>query len=1217
MKFFAPLAIIYAMVLGGTSTFNVHRPAKEIVFPVAKKQEKAITFKMPAPHPIFTQQYWGVDESHDFITYDSVYNESTNTNTQRWALRITRPRNYFTANHPDTASRPIIMMMPGMGESQKYVNDAWVPLAASDTAIAKANTRKYGPHYWMDQNWDGGIQMPGGRRYPIFITAVPTYINPRGPAITNLVTFIKSAYKPKANSFHGTAFSMGAFGFSKSIAYEASAGAETFMKLINSLCLLQGASNETFSPYNAWSRGWAAFGHWAKKYNGKFFGLEGTADTRNVWRISQPMNDSVPGSAYFSWEAIGAVNGAGGNGTHCCWNDMYNPNATNWQNFAPYGPNIRTSGNAPNTPGTYVTGQNLFTWMYMQGDTSMVGGGEVGNQAPVANAGPDVLITLPASSTSLSASLSTDVDGTIASYSWEKISGPSATIATPNAATTNITVLSQGVYTFRVTITDNDGATDFDDVNVFVNPAPTTPTPVNHGLPTAGLGEYQAYFIKIDSTLWATGNLTNTGTNNSGTAGIPQRVVGDAYNKKFKFAAGGLHGGAAIDVEGYVWVMGDNDQGQMGRGDLVHPDYYARKILVDSAGNPFNNVKFIMGFFKIKPVEANGFYAIKEDSTLWGWGRMLGGMAGNGTDNTSADSFALRPYQIVMPGGRKVVQVSVGNLAIVLCSDSTVWTFGSITPANLGYGMTGTQYQTPRQLTTLSRIVYVAGAGTFNYALDADGKLYGWGTFGNYMCDPTHPTGNGLVYSTPTVLTNITSKLPARIRKIETTYATTHVILEDSTLWGWGDNAQAGVGNGQSLDWDNYPTPYAWNASAGQLLVKTPVQIAPGLKFKDVYGGNVYNYYSYALTSTNQWLCWGRGKAAVLATGINLPTTGDFQRFKQNAIDRKWPTPVDPFNVPAVYVSTSPDCITNPGNGVCSTYNIPANVKPVASAGSNQSISTNFATLNATGSTDNVFVSYYEWKQVGGPAGAVIDLPGSPTPTVRNMNTSGVYTFRVVTTDNGWLKDSAEVQITASLGANQMPTADAGPDQVVLLPAGTTLDGNGTDPDGTIVSYLWTKISGPSITFSNPNIRNPNVSGLQAGQYVLQLTVTDNLGGTATDNMQITVNAAVNQPPVARAGQDREVSGTSVFLDGSLSSDPDGNIVAYSWSKINGPAATIATPTTAGTNVTGLTPGTYTFRLIVTDNGGSASSDDVVITVTGSGGIIYKPYLKLKGRKFF
>ena len=52
-------------------------------------------------------------------------------------------------------------------------------------------------------------------------------------------------------------------------------------------------------------------------------------------------------------------------------------------------------------------------------------------------------------------------------------------------------------------------------------------------------------------------------------------------------------------------------------------------------------------------------------------------------------------------------------------------------------------------------------------------------------------------------------------------------------------------------------------------------------------------------------------------------------------------------------------------------------------------------------------------------------------------------------------------------------------------------------------------------------LRTTDVNNLVKGVYKFQLRVTDNNGATGTDIIQITVNAATNQPPVANAGPDQ------------------------------------------------------------------------------------------------
>jgi hypothetical protein len=119
------------------------------------------------------------------------------------------------------------------------------------------------------------------------------------------------------------------------------------------------------------------------------WGLEGNNDPRDVWQVTQNINDSIPGKAYFTYEGDGG-------GAHCCWNDFYNPAVTNWQNMtAPYGNSFITPETAePETAGTYTSG-NVFQWMLRQGDTTLVlgdcsrgFGGQYSNRAAAGYAQP-------------------------------------------------------------------------------------------------------------------------------------------------------------------------------------------------------------------------------------------------------------------------------------------------------------------------------------------------------------------------------------------------------------------------------------------------------------------------------------------------------------------------------------------------------------------------------------------------------------------------------------------------------------------------------------------------------------------------------------------------------------------------------------------------------------------------------------------------------------
>jgi beta-glucanase (GH16 family) len=95
-------------------------------------------------------------------------------------------------------------------------------------------------------------------------------------------------------------------------------------------------------------------------------------------------------------------------------------------------------------------------------------------------------------------------------------------------------------------------------------------------------------------------------------------------------------------------------------------------------------------------------------------------------------------------------------------------------------------------------------------------------------------------------------------------------------------------------------------------------------------------------------------------------------------------------------------------------------------------------------------------------------------------------------------------------GSNVAPVANAGADKAITLPTNSiTFNGSGTDSDGTISSYAWTRISGPNTpTLSGATTATLSVSGTVAGTYVFRLTVTDNGALTASDDVTLTVNPA-------------------------------------------------------------------------------------------------------------
>src|SRR5260221_9911415 len=130
------------------------------------------------------------------------------------------------------------------------------------------------------------------------------------------------------------------------------------------------------------------------------------------------------------------------------------------------------------------------------------------------------------------------------------------------------------------------------------------------------------------------------------------------------------------------------------------------------------------------------------------------------------------------------------------------------------------------------------------------------------------------------------------------------------------------------------------------------------------------------------------------------------------------------------------------------------------------------------------------------------------------------------------------------------PVANAGPADTVFVGNTVQLDGTAsTDPDGLRITYSWSLVSiptGSTATLRNPTGPTPIFVVDKSGNYTVQLVVSD---GELTSAPSQVVISTKNSPPVANAGpnQTAVTTTTTVQLNGSGSSDVDGNPLIYRW----------------------------------------------------------------------
>lgn len=119
-----------------------------------------------------------------------------------------------------------------------------------------------------------------------------------------------------------------------------------------------------------------------------------------------------------------------------------------------------------------------------------------------------------------------------------------------------------------------------------------------------------------------------------------------------------------------------------------------------------------------------------------------------------------------------------------------------------------------------------------------------------------------------------------------------------------------------------------------------------------------------------------------------------------------------------------------------------------------------------------------------------------------------------------------------------------------------------------------------------------------AGQQLIYNWILSGAKETAEPGQPTQPGGGENRPPTVSAGVNQTIRlpTTSLTLYGSAT-DPDGLLASFQWTKVSGGAATLTGASTATLVASGLSIGTYVFRLTVVDNGGARVSADATVTV--------------------
>lgn len=766
---------------------------------------------------------------------------------------------------------------------------------------------------------------------------------------------------------------------------------------------------------------------------------------------------------------------------------------------------------------------------------------------PVANAGADkLLVPTDNRTTVLDGSASSKEGGSIASYAWKKLSGPGATIATPNGATTQLSGLSIGSYVFELTVTDNAGLSAKDQVTVTVLAAANK-------APVSDAGSNVTLVLPSNSTQL-------TGSFSLDPDGVIvsyewKRVTGPAAGTIDDItASNAIVSGLSEGVYVYELTVTDN-------GGLTNSKQVTVTVQGVSANRPpvANAGADVTITLPATTAQLDGSASADPDGTItnYTWTKISGPAAGVITAS-DANKTSITGLTIA---GDYVYELSVKDNGGTSATDQvkvTVLPSANKPPvANAGTNVNITLPTSSAQLDgsassdpdgTISTYSWakISGpaAGAITTANANKTTVTGLTIAGDYLYELTVTDNSG---GTATAQVKVTvAEAPVNKPPVANAGADVTVILPAST---------AQLDGSASTDPDGTITTFAWTKVSGPA------------------GG--------AITTANA------NKTSI--TGLTI--AGEYV-YELSVKDNGGTTVTDQVKVVVI------------AGG--------ANQPPVARAGSNATITLPVNSVQLDGSTSSDpdgTIASYSWKKLGGPASGTITNSTADKTTVTEYTLDGIYVYELTVTDNQGLSTSSNVTITVKAAANKTPVSNAGADITITLPANTVqLDGSASnDPDGTITYYNWTKISGPAVgTIGSPSTNKTTVTGLTlAGDYLFQLEVKDNAGARETDYVKITVLPGVNKLPVANAGNDISITlpTSTAQLDGTASSDPDGTITTYTWTKVSGPAAgVITTPAAGRTTVTGLTiAGEYIYQLSVKDNAGATAADQVKVVVVAGG----------------
>lgn len=298
-----------------------------------------------------------------------------------------------------------------------------------------------------------------------------------------------------------------------------------------------------------------------------------------------------------------------------------------------------------------------------------------------------------------------------------------------------------------------------------------------HGVAEISAEDSHGFFITTDRSLWAIGENYNGQLGIGGSfnslywnprvADVPVQVAAEVA----RLATGGIHS-LFVKLDGSLWAMGDNYNGQLGNGStlesipILDPIRIAADVVQAAAGDAHSLI-------------------LKTDGSLWAMGSNFFGELGDGTPKTRRP----RPVQIATA----VTQVAArGRNSYFIREDGTLWGMGGNAASSLGDGTATSRRKAVRIAGSVCR---VTAGGTCVFFIKTDRSLWAVGDNSHGQLGDGSTLGRNIPIQVASDVVEIASS-PAGINKP----AHSLFIRSDGTLWAMGDNSFGQLGDGTSTN---------------------------------------------------------------------------------------------------------------------------------------------------------------------------------------------------------------------------------------------------------------------------------------------------------------------------------------------------------------------------------------------------------------------------------